>query len=789
MAGKCLEDIITKYGEKVSVSTLREIVSDLSEAKKSAKNSAEYQKLARRYADFAEADAAIELKVFKENQRAQRDFNTFMNQEALKNTPSEGMLARLDGSNKQGIIGGNNSNFNKQLAIKRETTMGMVKAMERDGVFEVFKQGTLGREVAQELFELHMKRPGGVSENGYAMKIAKNIANTQKKMLADRQAAGSPVEELMGRVARMSHSDAKMRAVAPDQWIKEVWNKLDHERTFGFYKDNDAKKVEILNGVYSEILDGVYEGGGSSSGVSRRTLHWKDGDAWFDYNEAYGKADLFNTFLQEIEYSAKETALIEDFGVDYRENFKKMMNSLERRAKGNPRAMEDLATNRKYLEDIFSDVVGDTRRAGITTRAKVVGGIRALNNVAKLSGPIGQLSDLANTMGSIRSVTGDSLLTASYKTLTAFISNFSGAKRKEIAKRTGIMADQIMGDLHSQFRAGDSAPGVMANLERAYFKVSGMDLWNSSVRNGAEGQMAYELGARADLPYDKVDGWAKTNIIDRYGITAGEWGIIQKSATDLEGLRAVTPEDILELEGVSEKLKTTASRKVRSFLIDLGDMASGSVGPKERQFLYRGTNEDETLGQVLRLVGQFKSFLVSQANTMSRIGQSKPGTSLDFVGMGGVMVAGTLLGYVSLSAKDILSGKSPRDPEKMETWLEAAVRGGTASIYGDFLLGDYESSYRSFAEDLAGPTASTASDIAQLVSTALRSEKKTSDKLMNQAYRIIMNNTPFGNVPMVRPAWNYAVGWNIQEYLNPGSLKRLEQGLERKGQSFFISPR
>jgi hypothetical protein len=57
------------------------------------------------------------------------------------------------------------------------------------------------------------------------------------------------------------------------------------------------------------------------------------------------------------------------------------------------------------------------------------------------------------------------------------------------------------------------------------------------------------------------------------------------------------------------------------------------------------------------------------------------------------------------------------------------------------------------------------------------------------AFRALVSNTPFINLFYTRLALDYLILWHIQEWLNPGAMRRFEQSVERNHrQRFWLSP-
>ena len=112
------------------------------------------------------------------------------------------------------------------------------------------------------------------------------------------------------------------------------------------------------------------------------------------------------------------------------------------------------------------------------------------------------------------------------------------------------------------------------------------------------------------------------------------------------------------------------------------------------------------------------------------------------------------------------------------------MQGGGAGILGDFLLGEYNRFGKGLTTTLAGPTFSTADNIASTVSAAMHGEDASA-----KAVSTIINNTPFANLFYLRPVLNHMFIYQLQETVNPGYLRRMERRIEKENnQKFLIKP-
>jgi len=85
---------------------------------------------------------------------------------------------------------------------------------------------------------------------------------------------------------------------------------------------------------------------------------------------------------------------------------------------------------------------------------------------------------------------------------------------------------------------------------------------------------------------------------------------------------------------------------------------------------------------------------------------------------------------------------------------------------------------------LAGPTIGQLDNIVDIFQT-IREGNNPFPKMAN----LIQGNTPFINLFYLRMALDYLILYNIQEWQNPGYLRRLERRMDRDfNQRFYIPP-
>lgn len=267
-----------------------------------------------------------------------------------------------------------------------------------------------------------------------------------------------------------------------------------------------------------------------------------------------------------------------------------------------------------------------------------------------------------------------------------------------------------------------------------------------------------------------------------------------------------------------KKFRTLVGQQVSTFITDHVELGVPTPGLRQRLTMLGDTDPNTANGQFWRFVAQFKSFPITMLTTASRIGLSDPSKSAatlgaalnpfnqqkgDLWGLTQFMAGATVLGYMASATRDLLTGKEPRDPFDPATVAEAFVRGGSAGIYGDFLLGGYHKFSGGVLAALAGPVISDLGSAADMMSKLndiainerdpAKREKKLR-KLGSRFFRLGIHNIPGQNLFWAKQGLDYLFMYNLNEQLNPGYLRRLERRVEEEPGVFnesrrFIGPR
>ncbi|HYD35953.1 MAG TPA: hypothetical protein VD999_07885 [Vitreimonas sp.] len=740
--------------------------------------------------------------------------------------PGEALKAYLAGGLKD-IPGIRDSVDARGRALTTKYLGQMIHDLEADGLLEHFASGKMDLDIARELWELPHGQIG-ITKNLEAQKIAAVINKFQNDLIDRQNKAGAFIRLAPGYIVKQTHNTVALRKAGYDAWRSAILPLLDVDKTF-----KGADIDEFLKEAYGGLSTGMHikakadQSGAGDVDLSgfkgpanlakklskERVLHFKSAEHWHSYNQQFGSRELREAVFLGFEMGARNISLMEGLGTNPEIMMAKIQEKLRHQFADDPKKLKSL--NSSMINNIMAELTGKTKIPGNNiTAARIGHGWRMINNLSKLGGAvISSITDIPFQAALLR-YQGHGLLESYANSFQNLIRGRGSKEQKEIARLIGVGVDGIISDIASRFSTEDTLPGTMAKVQQRFFKLNLMSWWTDSHKTGVGLMISNDLAENASLSFDKLRPDLQKNL-RQYNITEKEWDIIRETAYAAEsGNKYITPDKIAEIDinrvksaldlpqGMSDSAVIRAlevkrndiETSLQSFLVDSADIAVPHPGAYEKALFNQGTQVGTVLGEATRYIAQFKSFPVTVirkglGRTLYGSGADNLTEALfkgkgDMLGLAHLMVMSTLFGYVAMAAKDTLKGREPRDPNSPDTWKAAMLQGGGLGIYGDFILGEYSRHGNSFLATALGPTASTMEELFRL-KTALQKGEDSAAKVM----KLIINNTPFVNLFYTRAALDYLFIYQLQESINPGYLRRLEQSIMRENnQEFYVPP-
>jgi hypothetical protein len=720
----------------------------------------------------------------------------------------KGVLAKLVGIQEFSLIA-RDSIGARQFAVEEVELNKLYHAINKVSktAWEDFSSGKLDQEIKLEMTNVTT-----------GLKEAKAIADILKKSQEDWRLRlndlGANIQKLDDWITRTVHDTEKMGRASKGSklhadnraaWTKKIREKLDIKRTFR--GEIEASKIDsILNDMYDSLMSGDHlkHGGVNSIYGTRnvtnrlnasRVLHFKDAYARHEYDIEFGEPSLKESVLSVLRSTARNIPLIESLGTNPKAGLEKVLSLLRKKYKdSDPKMVQKL--NLSNFKSQFAELDGSVNLIGNQTAAKVGMFIRGFQRVGKLGfSTVSSFSDLAQYMGTTN-FQGRGLFTGLQESMTALFRKQDKAAMEVLE----VISNSVIGSNNNRFSQSDSV-GKFAKAENSFFKWIGLNGWVSNLKSGMTVGLARHYGMLADTAFGSL-AIRERNLLKLYGIDEGKWNMLRSIKTlDSNNKRYMTAEaaDDLADDVIKQYVgRSMSDREIRNFKKDLEltwrnvlvDQAThGTPEPDAavRAFMNQGLEKGTFAGETIRFVGQFKSFAVTiyKKIIQRELKSYGPDDSKysKFTGLSSILILTSMFGYLAMSAKDMLRGRSPRDVTKLSTILESIAQGGGLGIYGDFLLGQVQNEYGSSVyETLLGPTASDANKLLSIVFNP-----KDVDNASKRILQLIEGNAPVINMFYTRAAYDYLIGYKIKEIIDPGFFERMRaKHEENRGQTYFV---
>lgn len=749
--------------------------------------------------------------------------------DSFPDRPDIGLSAILVGRN-EARTGSRSSASAEQFQLRSKYLSGLNHDLEQAGVLKYLSSGSNDAEVADAMWRLGK----GESTDGMmkeSVKIAEIITKWQESARLDANKAGAWIRKMPGYIARQGHDMMKIRAAGFAAWRDAILPKLD-KATFEGVADQDA----FLRSVYDGLASGVHlasekpdwmKGFKGSQNVARRAsqervLHFLDGRSWYEYNREFGVGSVREAIYGGLEASARNTGLMRILGTNPENMVNYLADTISADLKGNEKALAAFNdARRSTIKNEMAEVTGQTNIPGSSALARFGSTTRAVDSMLKLGGAmISSFNDLASNALELR-YQGKNFMSALTESIQGRLKRYSTEEQKEILSSLGVYADSMRDEILQRFSGDVTLPGKVARLQRQFFRLNGLNWWTDASRNTTATMTSHWLAGNAKSPHATLNPDLK-RALDLHGIGEPEWNIYR--TMDMKGSEGRTfmtpdgidsvPDDVIA-KYIADKNVTVNERSIANARSELGDKLRGYIldrvmvamtepTARTRALMKQGTQPGTVQGELIRFIGQYKSFTASfmqqalgrevfgRGYTPAPLGQSRWGSVSnalfksgkgEMVGLAQVALWMTFFGYLSMQTKLMLKGQTPR-PADAKTFLAAAAQGGGLGIFGDFLFGEANRFGNGPITSLAGPVAGSADQLVTLFQKARSGDAKAGD-----FFRFTVDHTPFINLFWSRPILNYLFLNQLQESLSPGSLHRYEQNIRKnQGNDFLIPP-
>lgn len=693
-----------------------------------------------------------------------------------------------------------------------------------------FSQDTAGvKSMVKELF-------GEATSDADAAAFAKMWSQTADAARVRFNVAGGNIPKRKDWGLPHVHNAEEIAKVPFAEWRDIVVPRLDRRRMYS--KEGLPMTEQEFQNLIVNLHERFKEQAGLAHDIPRnvqletdsRLLTFKNSQAWLEYNDRFGEPDLYGSMMHHLDNMAHETAILEILGPHPDKAMENYL-TIAQQARTSP-----LTT--RLIKDAYSVVTGRINQAPSSTLADLGATVRNLLSSAQLgSAMLSQFGDWITTKQTLafNGVPGVKFI----KTFFDQMNPANGADRV-FAVKLGLGAEAWVTKALAASRFQEiTGNGLSAKISDFVFRSTLMSPWTSATKNAFGMELSGFIAEQTahgfkDLPELLQKSFA------RYGITEAHWDIIRHAQLiDRDGAKYIRPQDVLEAgreatksaadamreaakyieaedklnknrpaavrarmrEGTADILAASerltqvrdAANKLHELMLTETNFAVPEPDARVKAITTQGTVKGTIMGEVMRSVAMYKSFPISMVTTHLWRGASEI-DGLSKAKYLAELIAGlTVVGGVSVQARNFVKGKDPQDMKDPKFWGQAFIQGGGAGIFGDYVFSDVNRYGGSMTQTFAGPVASLIDDTASLTLGNLHQYLQNKDtKFAADAVHFAQRYTPGNNTWYARLAMERLMWDSLRRMADPHaetSFRRVMQNARKDyGQEYWWKP-
>lgn len=690
-------------------------------------------------------------------------------------------------------------------AMMRSVNAGLNDVMRTTGrnVFGNSRDKVMLRDLMREL---HMQD----SKNPRAKVMADAVRHQQRRMRQMFNAHGGDIGELDNFGVSHSHNTPQIRKAGFQAWSDTVAPKLDWSRITDFRTgkpfvatagamprkgDADAFLKDVYDGITTRGWDtrepSLTVGGKAlyNRHAEHRVLHFKDGDAWLEYNKEFGTSDPFSAMIGGLHGMAREVAQMRVLGPNPRMGLEYASQVARKKLEiaGDAEILAKADQSAKRARTLLAHVDGSVSAAESEFWARFFGGVRNTLTATQLGAAILSTPTDLVTISHAAAAVGmrpTNVLSKSVKLMAS-------SATRETAARMGYVADTLAGTGQAAARfTGDVISGEFTGrLSDFVMRASGLSFWTDMNRTAFKMEFSGFLAENADRVFADIDAPLR-KLFEQRGITSDDWDMLRDVQTQFaapNGANFITPQHWLEHQTTLPRVEAEGlAMRLQMAIEEQMEFAVPTANVEMRALTIGDNAPGSFMGELARSVTMYKSFGLSLFINQYRRFMSLP-APLDKAKYAATMSTGLLLmGGVAIQLKEMSKGNDPRPMNTLKFWGAAQMQGGGFSIFGDFLASETNRFGGGLAETIAGPVIGLASSVGKPIgSNAVRLAQGKDSLLGRDAANFLRYNTPVASsLWYQRLAFDRLVADQVQSFLDPEAETLWKKQMRKKAKDY-----
>lgn len=677
------------------------------------------------------------------------------------------------------------------------------------GGLGIFTNKELVRNIVSERF-------GHSSGDALAKQIGDKMGEVFEGMRQRFNRSGGDIGKLDDWGLPQTHDLAKIVKAGKEAWVNKAEQLVNTEKYVhedgAYYSQQEIRSLleyayDTLssNGANKTEIGRQAAGGVSSKVTSRhsesRVLHFKDADAWMEYQAEFGGMQFVDLIEAHIMGLSKDIALVENLGSNPKNAMKILMDAAEKKDWLNGVDANATGKSRKRAQTMFDEFMGQN-----TPESQILANLglayRSMNVASMLGGTtLSSITDQA-MIAKTAQVHGIGY----WKTFGELITHLNPANKEDrkFAHSLGLATQEMLGSiarwaddgLTSVHGKSEAVAKGSSSLATQVLRLSGLNALTAASKVGFTKILMDKYGTLS-----RTKSWNDLDAMDRElmqntGLSERAWEVmrladpvVDRHGNQLMSARSIyeIPDSKLQSFGDPAKVRDEVASQFQAHLLDEQGMAVIEAGLRERTMLQIG-NKGTAGGEVWRSMTQFKSFPTaflmrhgSRAMSMDK-GTSKAAYLASLFAMT------TLLGGLVVQLKELANGNDPQtmfdsnDPQKFANFFtRSAVQGGGLSFIGDILVAGQDATGRNLDSFMVGPFGQDFKTVAGLtVGNFTQYYEGKDTNAANEAYKAIKGKIPAQNLWYTKAVANRMIFDGMQDMIAPGYREKLLRKAERQ---------
>ena len=461
------------------------------------------------------------------------------------------------------------------------------------GGLGVFVDQNLVRNIVQERF-------GNSSGDALAKKLSDQMGKVFEDMRDRFNRNGGDIGKLDDWGIPQTHNAEKLAVAGKQQWVQDATRNIDRNKYVNedgtLYTDNQINDLleyafdTIVTGGANKIQVGKAGHQGSAKTTNKhsesRVLHFKDADAWMDYQSKYGGMQFADLVEAHIMGMSRDIAMVESLGSNPKMAMKILMDAARHKdtAKGIP--VKDVDGTLTRAQIMFDEFTGANMPQS-EVLANLGLAYRSMNVASMLGGTtLTSITDQATMAMTAR------VHNISYrKTFGELISQLNPANKadRDLARSLGLATEEMLGSINrwaddgltSVHGKSEKLAKVSNSIASQVMRISFLNALTASSKTAFSKMLMAKYGEMTRTKAWKDLEAHDKELLEKTGINERAWQVMQLAdpVIDRKGNQLMSARSIYEIpndkllsamdgdvkrvvDGINQQIKSLNDRNV-----------------------------------------------------------------------------------------------------------------------------------------------------------------------------------------------------------------------------------